>query len=94
MIILKIVLVVLLLVLLYNLVGAMLTTRALMKIKQTQLLGIMQEWEDFSRRSEAEYQARFHPENTPNTACSRRVPRRGAKVVKSKSKVSVGRTRG
>ena len=29
-----------------------------------------------------------------NKACSRRVPRRGAKVVKSKSKVSVGRTRG
>ena len=30
----------------------------------------------------------------PNKACSRRVPRRGAKVVKSKSKVRVGRTRG
>ena len=30
----------------------------------------------------------------PNKAYSRRVPRRGAKVVKSKSKVSVGRTRG
>ena len=30
----------------------------------------------------------------PNKACSRRVPRRGAKVVKSKSKVMVGRTRG
>jgi hypothetical protein len=29
-----------------------------------------------------------------NKACSRRVPRRGAKVVKSKSKVMVGRTRG
>lgn len=29
-----------------------------------------------------------------NTACSRRVPRRVAKVVKSKSKVMVGRTRG
>lgn len=29
-----------------------------------------------------------------NNACSRRVPRRGAKVVKSKSRVSVGRTRG
>lgn len=29
-----------------------------------------------------------------NKACSRRVPRRGAKVVKSKSKVRVGRTRG
>lgn len=33
-------------------------------------------------------------ENLPNKACSRRVPRRGAKVVKSKSKVRVGRTRG
>jgi len=32
--------------------------------------------------------------NLPNKACSRRVPRRGAKVVKSKSKVSIGRTRG
>lgn len=32
--------------------------------------------------------------NLPNTACSRRVPRRGANVVKSKSKVRVGRTRG
>ena len=31
--------------------------------------------------------------NLPNNACSRRVPRRGAKVVKSKSKVMVGRTR-
>ncbi len=31
---------------------------------------------------------------TPNKACSRRVPRRGAKVVTSKSKVTVGRTRG
>ena len=30
---------------------------------------------------------------TPNKACSRRVQRRGAKVVKSKSKVRVGRTR-
>jgi hypothetical protein len=30
----------------------------------------------------------------PNTACIRRVPRRGAKVVKSKSKVRVGRIRG
>lgn len=29
-----------------------------------------------------------------NIACSRRVPRRGVKVVKSKSKVRVGRTRG
>ena len=29
-----------------------------------------------------------------NNACSRRVPRRGAKVVKSKSKASVGRARG
>jgi len=94
MIILKIVLVVLLLILLYNLICAMATTRALMKMKEIQLLGIMREWDDFSRRSEAEYQDRFHPENTPNTACSRRVPRRGAKVVKSKSKVRVGRTRG
>ena len=30
----------------------------------------------------------------PNKACSRRVQRRGAKVVKSKSTVRVGRTRG
>ena len=30
----------------------------------------------------------------PNKARSRRVPRRGAQVVKSKSKVVVGRTRG
>jgi len=29
-----------------------------------------------------------------NKACSRHVPRRGAKVVKSKSVVRVGRTRG
>jgi hypothetical protein len=37
----------------------------------------------------------FMPIVTPsNIACSRRVPRRGAKVVKSKSKVMVGRTRG
>lgn len=73
MIILKIILVVLLLVLLYNIIDAMITTRALMKIKQTQLLGIMREWEDFSRRSEAEYRARFYPENTPNTASTRRL---------------------
>lgn len=32
--------------------------------------------------------------HAPNKACSRRVPRRGAKIVKSKSKVTVGRTRG
>lgn len=32
--------------------------------------------------------------HAPNKACIRRVPRRGAKVVKSKSKVMVGRTRG
>jgi len=30
----------------------------------------------------------------PNKACTRRAQRRGAKVVKSKSKISVGRTRG
>ena len=87
MIILKIVLVVLLLVLLYNLIGAMITTRALMKIKQTQLLGIMREWEDFSRRSEAEYQARFYPENTPNKACTGRKASR--RSVKSKSVVAL-----
>jgi len=33
-------------------------------------------------------------EETPNKACSRRVQGCGAKVVKSKSKVRVGRTRG
>ena len=32
--------------------------------------------------------------NLPNKACSRRVPRRGAKKASSKSKVRVGRTRG
>lgn len=32
--------------------------------------------------------------HAPNKACRRRVPRRGAKVVKSKSKVMAGRTRG
>lgn len=94
MIILKIVLVVLLLILLYNLIDAMMTTRALMEMKKIQLQKIMWEWKDLSRRSEAEYQAMFHPESTPNKACSRRVPRRSAKVVKSKSNVSVGRTRG
>lgn len=83
MIILKIVLVGLLLVLLYNLIGAMMTTRALMKIKQTQLLGIMREWEDFSRRSEAEYQARFYLENTPNKACSRRGGSQGSSNFQS-----------
>lgn len=35
-----------------------------------------------------------YPASLPNKACSRRVPRRGAKVAKSKSKVRVGRTRG
>jgi hypothetical protein len=32
--------------------------------------------------------------SAPNTACSRRVPRRGAKKYHPKNKVMVGRTRG
>lgn len=60
MIIFGIAIIVLLLVFLYSLISAMITNRALMKIKKNQLLGIMQEWEDFSRRSDIERQDLFH----------------------------------
>lgn len=49
------------------------------------------EWAD--RRAKVINQA-LQKLGLPNTACSRRVQRRGAKVVKSKSKVRAGRTRG
>jgi len=52
-------------------------------------------WVDYLGESaQLETQLREALENLPNKACSRRVPRRGAKVVKSKKVVRVGRTRG
>lgn len=66
--------------------------------QEEKVLNLCREWYRTAKNSVKQtlwYEIGVMLENdtTPNKACSRRVPRRGAKVVKSKSKVSVSRTR-